>query len=256
MKNFYLLYFCAVCVIALNACSPRRNLVYFSDLSEKSDEKSIILNDIEPKIQESDLLNITINTPSKESNMLFAFNSSNPANNETYEKEGYRVNTRGEINFPVIGITNLKGLTIEQAQDMIALKLEKYVKSSIVTVQFLNFRITVIGEVNKPETFTVSNEKVDLLQALGMAGDMTPYGKRENVLVIRKVDGKRTMVRMNLNKQEIFQSPYFYLKQNDVVYVEPDKSKVLEYNPNNRLMPLVVATISALAVLATTLISR
>ena len=89
-----------------------------------------------------------------------------------------------------------------------------------------------------------------------MAGDMTPYGKRENVLVIRKVDGKRTMVRLDLNKQDVFQSPYFYLKQNDVVYVEPDKSKSQEYNANNRFLPLVVATISAVAVLATSLISR
>ena len=255
MKNIYLI--CTVCLVAFSACSSKRNLVYFSDLKERSKENTVILNDIEPKIQESDLLNITVNTQSVESNVLFAFNSNKSKyNNSEYEREGYRVNNKGEINFPVIGNTMLKGLTLEQAQNVIGKKLEKYVKNSIVNVQFLNFRITVIGEVNKPQTFTIADEKVDLLQALGMAGDMTPYGKRENVLVIRKVDGKRTMVRMNLNKQEIFQSPYFYLKQNDVVYVEPDKSKVLEYNPNNRLMPLVVATISAVAVLATTLISR
>ena len=255
MKKVYLL--STVCLIAFSACSSKRNLVYFSDLSDKSKENTAILNDVEPKIQESDLLNITINTQSTESNVLFAFNSNSIKNGSAmYEKEGYRVNNKGEVNFPVIGLTQVKGLTLEQAQKMISKKLDKYVKNSIVTVQFLNFRITVIGEVNKPATFTISNEQVDLLQALGMAGDMTPYGKRENVLVIRKVDGKRTMVRMNLNKQEVFQSPYFYLKQNDVVYVEPDKSKSLEYNANNRLMPLVVATISAVAVLATTFINR
>lgn len=255
MKNIYILV--TACLIALSACSSRRNLVYFSDLKERSNENSVILNEIEPKIQESDLLSITVNTQSAESNVLFAFNSSSQKNNNSeHDREGYRVNNKGEVKFPVIGSTVLKGLTLEQAQNAIAKKLEKYVKNSIVNISFLNFRITVIGEVNKPQTFTISDEKVDLLQALGMAGDMTPYGKRENVLVIRKEDGNRTMVRMNLNKQEIFQSPYFYLKQNDVIYVEPDKSKVLEYNPNNRLMPLVVATISAVAVLATTLISR
>lgn len=255
MKKIHLI-ISAVCLVTFSACSAKRNLVYFSDMSNRSNENTAILNDIEPKIQESDLLNITVNTQSPESNVLFAFNSSALKGSYMYEKEGYRVNKNGEINFPVIGTTKVKGLTIEQAQNAISKKLDKYVKNSIVTVQFLNFRITVIGEVNKPETFTISDEKVDLLQALGMAGDMTPYGKRENVLVIRKVDGKRTMVRMNLNKQNIFQSPYFYLKQNDVVYVEPDKSKALEYNPNNRLMPLVVATISAVAVLATSIIRR
>lgn len=254
MKKIYLL--STVCLMAFSACSSKRNLVYFSDLSERSKTNTAILNDIEPKIQESDLLNISINTQSTESNVLFAFNSNTPGSGGLYEKEGYRVNKSGEINFPVIGVTHLKGLTVEQAQEVITKKLNKYVKNPIVTVQFLNFRITVIGEVNKPETFTISNEKVDLLQALGMAGDMTPYGKRENVLVIRKVDGKRTMVRLDLNKQDVFQSPYFYLKQNDVVYVEPDKSKSQEYNANNRFLPLVVATISAVAVLATSLISR
>jgi len=89
-----------------------------------------------------------------------------------------------------------------------------------------------------------------------MAGDLTVYGKRENVLVIRENEGKRDIVRLNLNNRDILNSPYFYLKQNDVVYVEPDKSKAIEYSPNNRLMPLVVATISAIAVLSTALISR
>lgn len=253
MKNLYIPFF--TCLFVFSACAPQRDLVYFSDLSERYKDNPTILKNIEPKINERDLLGITVNTPSIESNVLFAFNS-NRSGSSSLEKEGYRVNSNGEINFPVIGYTKVKGLTLEQAQDAISKKLEKYVTNSIVKVQFLNFRITVIGEVNEPSSFTISDEEVDLLEALGMAGDMTVYGRRENVLVIRKDEGKRTMVRLNLNKQETLESPYFYLKQNDVVYVEPDKSKAQEYSPNNRLMPLVIATISAVAVLATTLLER
>jgi len=251
MKNIYLLM--AVC---LASCSGPRNLVYFSDLSQKSPGADLQVANLEPKIQTSDVLNITVNSSSLESNVLFAANVNGTNKNGFYEKEGYRVNKGGEISFPVVGNVKLEGLTIEQAQSKLTREISNYVKNPIVNVQFLNFKVTVIGEVNHPSTFTVSNDKITLLEALGLAGDMTAYGKRNNVLIIRETDNRRTMARVNLNKKETLTSPYFYLKQNDVVYVEPDKAKSLEYSPNNRLMPLVVASISAVAVIATAFLNR
>lgn len=249
--------YCALVLIILSAsCAPRRNLVYFSDIIEKNTDSQVIPENTEPKIQSNDLLSITINTLSTESNMMFAATSNNINKNGFFEKEGYRVDKEGSINFPVLGKVNLKGLTIEQAQKTLVSQLNKFVKDPIVNMQFMNFRITVIGEVNSPSTFNVPNEQINLLEALGMAGDLTPYGKRENILVIRETEGKRSIVRLNINNRAILNSPYFYLKQNDVIYVEPDKSKSLEYSPNNRLMPLVVATISAVAVLSTALLSK
>lgn len=249
--------YCALVLIILSAsCAPRRNLVYFSDMIEKNADSQVIPENTEPKIQSNDLLSITINTLSTESNMMFAATSNNINKNGFFEKEGYRVDKEGSINFPVLGKVNLKGLTIEQAQKTLVSQLNKFVKDPIVNMQFMNFRITVIGEVNSPSTFNVPNEQINLLEALGMAGDLTPYGKRENILVIRETEGKRSIVRLNINNRAILNSPYFYLKQNDVIYVEPDKSKSLEYSPNNRLMPLVVATISAVAVLSTALLSK
>ncbi len=255
MKNFTLCF--TLCLIILSSsCSSRRNLVYFSDLSDKTGNSQLITIDTEPKIQTNDLLSITVNTLSSESNMLFAINSNNINKSGYFEREGYRVNKDGNINLPVAGLINLKGLNIEQAQQMMVKTLTKYVKNPIVNMEFLNFRITVIGEVNHPATFTVPNQQINLLEALGMAGDLTVYGKRDNVLVIREQEGKRSIVRVNLNSREILNSPYFYLKQNDVIYVEPDKAKAAEFSPNNRLMPLVVASISAVAVLSTALLSR
>lgn len=249
--------FCSCCLIFLSAsCTPNRNLVYFSDLVSKSGDSQVITAETEPKIQPSDLLSISINTPSVESNLLFSSNSNNLNKNGYFEREGYRVDKEGNINLPVVGKVYLKDLTLEQAQQKIVKSLTNYVKNPIANIQFMNFRITVIGEVNHPSTFNIPNEQVNLLEALGMAGDLTAYGKRENILIIREMEGKRSIVRLNLNNRDILNSPYFYLKQNDVIYVEPDKAKALEFNPNNRLMPLVVASISAVAVLATTLLSR
>ena len=248
MKNIYLFL-----ALGLASCSSPRNLVYFSDLPSKSQRSELAVVDTEPKIQKSDLLNITVNSSSLESNVLFAANV-NTTERGYYEKEGYRVNKNGEVNFPVLGNVKLEGLTIEQAQKALSSQLSNYVKKPIVNVQFMNFKVTVIGEVNHPSTFEVTNDKITLLEALGMAGDMTAYGKRNNVLVIRESGEKRIMARVDLNKKETLSSPYFYLKQNDVVYVEPDKAKALEYSRSNTFRPLVIATISAVAVITTAFI--
>lgn len=247
----------SLCLILLTvSCAPRRNLVYLSDLPANYTDNKIAAIDKYPKIQTNDLLDITVNTLSSESNMLFAVNSNNVNKSGYFEKEGYRVDSDGNIRLPVAGSIYLKGLTIEEAQKVLVKKLSEYVKSPIVNMDFLNFRVTVIGEVNHPSTLTIPTDQINLLEALGMAGDLTAYGKRENVLVIREVEGKRSIVRMNLNNKDILDSPYFYLKQNDIIYVEPDKAKALEYSPNNRLMPLVVASISAVAVLLTAFLSN
>lgn len=246
----------SVWLILFASCSRQRNLVYFSDLKSNSEATNAILSDGEPRIIKNDIISVTVNTTSPESNVMFALNSNNMNASGYYEREGYRVNEEGKIKFPVLGEIKIDGLTVAQTQDLIESKLNQVVKKAVVNVKFMNFRVTVIGEVNHPSTFTVQNEKINLLEALGLSGDMTPFGKRENVLLIRETDGKRMMVRLNLNHKDILTSPYFYLKQNDIVYVEPDKAKSVEYSNSNRMMPLIVATISAVAVLATTFLNN
>ena len=243
-------------LIILSSCSRQRNLVYFSDLKGTNEISSQVLEAGEPTILENDVLGITVNSTSPESNILFAPVPGSPTMGGMYEREGYRVNKQGYVKFPVIGQIKLQGLTVGQAQALMESELNKYVKNAIVNIKFMNFKVTVIGEVNHPSTFTVTSEKINLLEALGLAGDMTPYGKRENVLLIREMDGQRRMERVNLNSKDVLSSPYFYLKQNDVIYVEPDKAKSVEVSNNNRLMPLIVAAISAVAVLAKTFLNK
>jgi polysaccharide export outer membrane protein len=234
--------FIAIYTSIITGCAPRRDLVYFSNLAKQTSE--VKLQGQEVKIQQNDLLSVSINSLNQESNVLFAVNTKNAGAENNYKVEGYRVSKDGMINLPVVGNVRLEGLTIEQAQATISKELDKYVKKPVVDVQLVNFKVTVIGD------------NINLLEALGMAGDMTVYGKRENILVIRQQDGQRVMKRLNLNNQDVMDSPFFYLKQNDVVYVEPDKSKAIEYSPNTRIMPVVIASISAVAVLITAVLRR
>ncbi len=228
-------------VLIFSSCAPRRDLVYFSNLAKLTSEQKIEAQEV--KIQQNDLLKIKLNSLSAESNALFT-------------DSGYRVNKEGKIHTPLTGDIKLEGLTIEEAQRFITASLGTSVKSSAVEIQLINFKVTVIGEVSKPSSFVVQGNNINLLEALGMAGDMTVYGKRENVLVIREQNGQRTLKRLNLNDENVLKSPFFYLKQNDIVYVEPDKSKATEYSANTRLMPIVIASISAVAVLITAVLRK
>ena len=226
------------CMFLFAACTPKRNLVYFSEGNPKT---SIALPAVmEVKIQADDILKIFVTTLSAESNILL---------NPTASEIGYRVDKGGNINFPIIGLIKVDGLTIEQAQIKISREVEKYAKNPNVAVQFLNFKITVIGEVNRPSSFTITDNRINVLEALGLAGDMTIYGKRENVLVIRQNGNERTMARINMNNRDVLNSPFFNLKQNDIVYVEPDRAKAASISEYNRYLPVIIsAAISVAAV--------
>ncbi|WP_026897156.1 polysaccharide biosynthesis/export family protein [Daejeonella oryzae] len=237
MKSNYIYFI--LCILLFSSCEPQRNLVYFSEGDSPKDNR-INLGNAEIKIQSNDLLKISVSSLSVESNSMF---------NTAANQSGYRVDNNGSINFPMVGTIKLDGMTLEQAQAKISTDLEKYVKNPIVNVDFLNFKITVIGEVNKPSSFTIADERVNLLEALGLAGDLTAYGKRENILIIRETAGERTMTRINLNNKDVVNSPYFYLKQNDIVYVEPDPAKALSVSRSNRTIPIITASISVISVI-------
>lgn len=256
ITKMYKLFYLMLLIIAFS-CSPSRNLVYFSDLQENSDQSTKILNAIDPKIQPDDLIAISISTLNPESNALFNSGillptvTNNNVNN-TLVKEGYLVDKNGFISFPVLGQVKLGGLSKEEATKKMIAELKRYIKGEpIVNIRYLNFKVTVIGEVNKPSTLTVATEKINVLEALGMAGDLTVFGKRENILIIREKEGKRNITRINLNNKETLNSPYFYLQQNDVVYVEPDKGKyrATQANVNRTYTALIVGLTSVLTII-------
>jgi polysaccharide biosynthesis/export protein len=247
-------------VMTISSCS-NRNLAYFSDLSDAKVDETAIKNYVQPKIQSGDILSVTVSSLNPESNVLFNNVILPVTTNGTggviasKVNEGYLVDKVGAINFPVIGKVTLAGLTKEEAADKMTTEIKAHVKNPIVNVRFVNFKVTVIGEVNSPSTFVIEAEKINVLEALGLAGDMTAFGRRENVLIIREKDGIRTTARMNLNNKDVLNSPYFYLQQNDIVYVEPDnRTKVEQTNPNNRFIPIWASLITATGFVVVTIL--
>jgi polysaccharide export outer membrane protein len=236
------------------ACS-KRNLTYFSDIDTDSTFSTPIDSLIQQRIQEDDLLSITVTSLNAESNMLFNAGVLMPSGDtrntvvSTPINESYLVDKDGFINYPVVGKINLKGLTKLEAVNKMSSLLDEYVQNPIINIRILNFKVTVLGEVQKPSSFIIPTEKVTILEALGLAGDMTAYGRRENVLVIREKDGVRSTTRLNLNDKNVLSSPYFYLQQNDVIYVEPYKTKTIQSDSNPRTFALISMMFSLVTII-------
>lgn len=253
MNKSFVTFSCFLLIVLMQfSCMPKRNLVYLSDLNETANYQTEI-NDAEPKIQSGDILSVTISSLNPESNALFnggqvQGDGSNSNQIVSSGKEGYEVSNFGEINFPILGKIKLSGLTKEQAVALMTIEIEKYIKSPIINIRYLNFKITVVGEVSRPASYNIVNNKVNLIEALGLAGDMTVFGKRDNVLVIREENGIRTMGRVNLNNKSVFDSSFFNLKQNDIVYIEPVKSKTFQASSSTRFIPLIVGITSVVAI--------
>lgn len=213
----------------LSACGSVKDITYLQ--GEGLLKKAAIADTFDLKIQKDDLLDIVVS--SIEPELLRPFNQQyggygNPGGyNGSYSgyNRGYLVEVDGTINYPLLGKIKVAGLTRRQVIDLIQGKLEKegYIKDPIVTVRFQNFRISVLGEVNRPGTFNISSERITIFEALSLAGDLTIHGRRDRVAVIRETDGERTILYHDLRSMDVFQSPDFYLRQNDMIYVEPNR---------------------------------
>lgn len=231
MKKIFLLFFIAA---ALGSCTSYKHVPYMQDI-ETVNNSTQNLTLYDARIMPKDLLSITVNTTDPKAASPFNLTVQTPINaaltniNSTTAPslQQYLVNNEGEIDFPVIGRIKVGGLTKNEAEDLIREQLKPYLKETpIVTVRMANYKIAVLGEVARPGSFTVSNEKVNVLEALAMAGDMTVYGVRTNVKLIREdADGKRSIHELDLTKSDLVLSPYFYLKQNDILYVTPNQTK-------------------------------
>ncbi|WP_338158543.1 polysaccharide biosynthesis/export family protein [uncultured Phocaeicola sp.] len=237
--------------ILFTGCTSYKKVPYMQDPETvNAYGKEIPLYDA--KIMPKDLLSITVNTTDPQAAAPFNLTVQTPLNaaianiNTTTQPslQQYLVNNQGEIDFPVLGRLKVGGMTKNEAEALIREGLKPYLKETpIVTVRMANYKISVLGEVTRPGTFTVSNEKVNVLEALAMAGDMTVYGVRDNVKLIREdAQGKREIVMLDLTKSDLVLSPYFYLQQNDILYVTPNKTKARNSDIGNTTTVAVSAT--------------
>ena len=222
-----------VVIVASVSCSSQKDIAYFHGLNASRAEliNKYYKTGHEAKIGVGDMLSITVNgldplavAPFNLPMVSYATPGSDQLS-AVPTLQSYLVDVNGNVNFPVIGTIRLAGLKKSEAIKFISDELAPYLKNAIVTIQFMNYRITVLGEVAKPGQYSINNERATILDALGMAGDMTVYGVRNNVLLTRETNGKLEFARLNLNTDEIFMSPYFYLQQNDILYVEPNNVK-------------------------------
>lgn len=217
-------------IIAFASCTSYKEVPYFQNIDQVTPTEVQALYDA--RIMPKDILTVTVNTTDPMVSAPFNLttqtqNTSKYSITSQPTLQQYLVNNNGEIDFPVLGILKVGGLTKNEAEGMIREKLKPYIKETpVVTVRMVDFKISVIGEVNHPGQFIITKEKVNILEALALAGDMTVYGIRNDVILVREdAEGKRQFQHLNLNDANIIQSPYYQLQQNDILYVKPNKTK-------------------------------
>lgn len=232
----------------MGACVNTKRATYFYGLEDGTISSKY--PDIpEPLITSNDVLNITISSANPESDIVFNTPNGLETGADAPVLSGYLVDKTGYIYFPFLGKLKVTGLTKEQLRETLVTQLtdRKLLKDPIVNIRFNNFRVTILGEVLRPGVVTAPDERLSLLEALGKAGDLTPYARKDNVLVIREENGKKVVKRINLNdSQELFHSSYYYLKSNDVIYAEANSARLSGSERSNQLIPYVVSSVTLL----------
>ncbi len=238
--NFSRFYFPAFLffMLSMASCVSSKEVVYLNNLADSATAGlSHAKTDFESPIQKNDLLAISVGGSNPED--LVPLNSGSgilPGSNVggiSQKSIGYLVEADGKIQFPFLGRIEAAGLTRLKLEDTLTELMKNYTKNPVVNVKFLNYNYSVLGEVNRPGQFEMNNERTTILEAISMANDLTIFGKRSNVLVVREVNGKREFGRVNLLSKNLFKSIYYYLKTNDVVYVEPEKEALIESGSAN-----------------------
>lgn len=240
LKHHFVLFLLA---ISLFSCASRKDLAYLYDAEKTKTEGTTY----ETILQPDDLLSITVSTDSPE--VAAPFNLPDIQSNDSDYRglKTYLIDNSGYIDYPILGKVKLAGLTRTEANIKMVSMISEYVQKPIVNLSIANFKVSVLGEVNKPGSFNVVGERVTILEALSLAQDMSIYGKRNNVLVIRERDGKKSYNRVDLTKPDFVGSDFYYLTQNDVVYVEPNQTRI----NSSKIGPNVYVLMSSLSLLVT-----
>lgn len=242
-------------IILSTSCLSTRNIKYFNNLSDSQVVRLPEMKKPQAVIMPDDILDIKIAGANEATTALlntYTTNTSgNGNNNNTNSNVGYLVDVAGDVEFPIIGKVRAAGLTKDEFKDRLKERVAKYLKDPLVSVRFINFRFTVLGEVKMPGSYLVPNERVTVLEALGHSGDMTSYSRRQTVRVIRDSSGNREVGVLDFTDKSVFTSKYYYLQRNDVVYVEAEKSKV-RFEDFSRIST-IVATIASLVAITVTI---
>jgi polysaccharide export outer membrane protein len=237
---------------SMTSCVQYEELLYFRKDVENARPQfpsDTIQNLAALRIQKNDVLSITVHSfnPVESAPFNLVQAGAGGGGGAASPFTSYIVDENGEIDFPVLGKIALKDLTATEAKNKLVEFLKVYLKEPVVNLRFVNFRISVLGEVSNPGTFIISNDRITVLEALGMAGDLTPYSNRSNILVVREQNGIRQFGELNIQSSEIFNSEYYYLKQGDIIYIEPTKDIEASIRDQfTEYLPWVTSSLSAI----------
>jgi polysaccharide export outer membrane protein len=235
----------------MTSCTTSKEVVYFQDEKISKSDQTSLSSDLIYK--PNDLLTINVSGLDPDAVRPFnlpvvAYSNSVLSAQGNLKMQTYLIDINGNIEFPVLGTIKLEGLTRTAATALLKEKLTEYLKDPIVNIRLANFTVTVLGEVNNPGTYTIQDERISLIEALGLAGDLTIYGKRDNIFLIREDNGIKRFTKFDLTSIKVVNSQNYYLTQNDVIYVEPNKSKIRSatYNQNNGVLISAVSTLATI----------
>ncbi len=237
-----------ITIITLNSCVLDKNILYFQESSQEKNKESS--NNYNPIFKVDDLLSITVSSLDLEAAIPFNLPSTGvtPGNagytSGAPSTMGYLVDKDGNIDFPILGKIKIAGLNRETVNTELKEKLKDYLKEPIVNIKIQNFKITVLGEVARPGTFYIPNERVTIFEAIGIAGDLNITGIRNNVLVIREIGNEKVKYRVDLTSDKILKSPVYYLNQNDLVYISPNRTKINSSAVNPSNASLILSSVS------------
>lgn len=251
-KIFYII----AIVTFFSSCGVKyKSVPYFTDLPADSTIQEQIKNQTVLKIQKDDILAITVSSLNPEASAIFNLGNTSTNQGGTSNVDprltanGFMVDQNGAIQLPLIGNIQIEGLTTTAARELIQTKLLTFLKEPVVSLRIINFKVSVIGDVTRPGVYPVQNERVSVNEALSMAGDLTITAVRNNVLLIRENQGKREYVRLNMQSKDLFNSPYYYLQNNDVLYVQPGPAKYASVDASYRNVSIILSALSVIALL-------
>lgn len=252
-KNLRFAYVLGIVICFFISCSSKKEVVYFQNANEF--ETLVDDNVFNPKFKVDDLVAINVSTLDPEASAPFNLFGGTPEGGIRPQQVDYLIDKDGEIDFPVIGKIKISGLSPTETRILLREKLSDYLKDPIINIRIRNFTVTILGAVNRPGTYPVNGEQITILEALGFAGDINIKGRRDNIMVIRDFDGAKVYNRINLNQKEALKSDVYYLTQNDVVYVEPNKSGKTASSLDQRAS-IAVSIISILITSAVVVLTR
>ncbi len=239
----------SVTIIAiLSSCNSYQKIPYFQDLSRSQITTEDLNNYSSLIIQPEDQLSINIGSLNPEASAVFNNNMQNAGTNTNSPTYGYLVDQQGDVKLPLVGTMKVSGLTTSEFSAQLKQKLLPYLKEPTVSVRVVNFKVAVLGDVMRPNIYSSASERLTITEALSLAGDLNITAKRNDIILVREIAGKRIFIPIDLTSKKVFESPYFYLKSNDLIFVQPDRLKLATVDTKYRNASLIISALSLLAI--------